>query len=259
VSRVLTSHVGTIDLLDLDAIGDFAGRRFLPYPFMYTKPARFAYAHEAEAYRASVPDRFMYGDMQVFTESTLAYHGADIRVECHAQYVGVDTPSVRLVAYRAGDLGFLAEQRPDDDAVDIYTISPYDLGAAIGECLVFDKPGQHDRIVVPEFAPQSSAQFATELAVNHADERSSDVVVPAAEVTVYATVQSHWRQTRNWGLDPHKRSLVWIRVDDDGDYLYAEDFSYAAPMTSKTLQDSIDRLVAEDVAILRDFRHSTAR
>src|SRR3984885_559783 len=133
MSGVLVRQVGILDLLDLNVISEFYGRDFLPYPFMFTQPSRFATRDEALAYASAVPDRFNHGDLGVFMQCVAAYDAADIRVECHIQYIPADTPSVRAMAYRTGQLGFFTQQRPDTDLIDIYTVSPYDLGAAICE------------------------------------------------------------------------------------------------------------------------------
>ena len=61
MSNVLTSHIGTFDLWDLNVISSFVGRDFMPYPFMFTRPSRFATGEEAKAYALTVPDRFQHG------------------------------------------------------------------------------------------------------------------------------------------------------------------------------------------------------
>lgn len=255
MSSVLVGQVGTLDLLDLKEIGKFYGRDFLPYPFMLKQGPRFATADEAEAYGNSVVDRFHYGDLGIFADCVFGYANADIRVECHVQYIPADTPSVRVAACRIGELGFFGAQRPDADLVDIYTLSPYDLGAAVCDELALTQPGRHPRIVVPEYAPEPQAEFDTgDFEVQHTLETSSEVIIPAKEVSAYSTVQSHWLPTRDWGFDSRKNAVVWIRIIDDGDYIYAPDFSHAVPMTRPALNLRIDELIAEDVEILREFR-----
>jgi hypothetical protein len=255
VSSVLISQVGTLDLLDLNAISEFHGRDFLPYPFMFTQPSRFATRDEALAYASMVPDRFHHGDLNVFMGCVAAYDAADIRVECHVQYIPADTPSVRVVAYRTEQLGFFTQQRPDADLIDIYTVSPYDLGAAVCEAVGLTQPGRHREIVIPEYVPRGGAEFDTDaFVVRHGLASRTEVTIPASEVTAYATVQSHWRPTRKWGPDPGKRAVVWVQICDDGEYIYVPDHSHARPMTKSVLHEEIDRLIADDVAILREFR-----
>jgi hypothetical protein len=254
VSRVLGRQVGTLDVLDLRAISEFYGRDFLPYPFMITQLAGFASKDEADAYINSVPDRFNHGDLAVFMECVTAYNAADIRVECHVQYIPDDTPSVRLNAYRTGQLGFFAAQRPDADLIDIYTISPYDLGAAICDAIPLSQPGRHGGIVIPEYVRKGQPDFDTGLVVRHHLDSSSHVTVAASEVTAYATVQSHWRPARNWGFDHGKSAVVWVRTNDDEEYIYVADHSFARPMTKRDLHERIDQLIADDIAILREYR-----
>src|SRR5437588_866210 len=51
--------------------------------------------------------------------------------------------------------------------------------------------------------------------------------MPRAAVTAFGTVQSHWRPTRRWGVDPGSKQAIWLQVEDDGDYLYQPDFKEA--------------------------------
>lgn len=255
MSGVLTGQVGTLDLLDVNAISEFHGRDFLPYPFMFTQGPRFATRDEAAAYVGAVPDRLLHGDLNRFLECLIAYDAADIRVECRVQYIPADTPSLRLIGYRAGHLGFLASQRPDADLIDVYTVSPYDLGQAIADAVSLSQPGMHSAIVIPEYVPRGKVEYDRgDFMVHDRPASELGVTVPASEVTAYATVQSHWRPTRRWGLDRGKRALVWVRVNDDGEYMYVSDQSHARPMTRPALREEIDRLIADDVAILREFR-----
>jgi hypothetical protein len=255
MSRVLSGQVGTLPLFDLDAIARFFGRDFLPYPFMFTRRTDFANRDEALAYANAVPDRYNHGDLNVFMDSVAAYHEADIRVECHVQYVPPDIPSMRVVAYRSDELGFFASQRPDADVIDVFTVSPYDLSAAICEAVPVTQPGQHPKIVVPEYLPRDGAEFDHgDFSVRHSSASSDEVTIAGSDVAVYATIQSHWRPMRQWGRDPSKPYLVWIRVRDDGEYLYEPDRLSAKPMTPAALRTRIDELIAEDIVLLREFR-----
>lgn len=255
MSGVLADRVGTIDLVDLNAISQFYGRDFMPYPFMFTRGPRFATRDEALSYTSAVPDRFNHGDLSIFMECMVAYESADIRVECHVQFIPADSPSQRLIAYRSGHLGFFAEQRPGDDLVDVYSLSPYDLGTAIADAVSLTRPGIHPEIVIPEYIPRGQAEFdGGSFVVQHKAASTREAIIPASEVSAYSTIQSHWRPTRRWGLDRGKRALVWVRVIDDGEYIYAPDNSHARPMTKPFLTEQINRLIADDVAILREFR-----
>jgi hypothetical protein len=249
--------IGSIDLLDLDIVSRFYGRDSLPYPLMFTQPPRFSWHDDYVEYARSVPDRFNHGDLAVFQECAASYVNADIRVECHVQYAPADTPSVRVVAARCDQAGFLAKQRPDEDVIEVYELSAYQLGPAVADSVALEKPGRRSGIVIPEWAPVSENTDATDdFTLDHSIEGApSATAVPLAEVTAYGTVQTHWRPTRHWGVDPGKNAAVWVRIKDDGDYLYQPDYSEANPMSRPVLAERIDRLISEDVKALRQFRN----
>jgi hypothetical protein len=249
--------IGSIDLLDLDIISRFYGRDFLPYPFMFTQPSRFSWHDEYVEYARSVPDRFNHGDLRILQECAGSYANADIRVECHVQYIPADTPNVRVIAYRLDQLGFMAKQKPDEDVVDVYELSPYLLGAAVADSVALEKPGRRSAIVIPEYAPVADdAADSEDFTSRHTIEGArSATEVPRAEVAAFGTVQTHWRPTRRWGIDPGKNAAVWVRIKDDGEYLCAADFSEAKPMSRPVLAECIDRLISEDVKALRQFRN----
>ena len=256
--------IGTIELIDLDIISRFYGREFLPYPFMLTRPSGLSSHDEYVKYARSVPDRFDCGDLADLQQCFGSYANADIRVECHVQYIPADTPSVRIVAFRLGQAGFMAQQRTDDDVVDIYELSPYLLGPAVAESVGLLKPGRRSGIVIPEYAraltsnagsSDNNAGASDDVTFRHTIEDTRNLIeVPRAQVTAYGTMQTHWRPTRSWGLEPGKNYAVWVRIKDDGDYLYKRDFSEATPVTGAVLAERVDRLISEDVKALRQFR-----
>jgi hypothetical protein len=224
---------------------------------MFTQGPRFATADQASAYTITVPDRLKYGDLSPFQAFITAYTQADIRVECHVQYIPADTASVRIMACRLDDRGFFSTQHPDDDVVDVYTVDPFQLGMAISEAVSFTEPGRHPRIVIPEYAPRQQAVYDTgDFEISHRMNSSTELTIPASEVCAFATVQSHMYPTRKWGVDREKYKLVWVRVEDDGDYIYAPDNSHATPLTASRLQDRVDRLIADDIAVLRQLRRN---
>jgi hypothetical protein len=249
-------QIGSIDVLDIDIISRAYGRDFLPYPFMITQPSRFGSYDEYTRYATSVPDRFNHGDLGLFRRWGASYARAEIRVECHVQYIPADTPSVRVLAHRLGELGYLAKQRPDEDIVDVYEVSPYDLGLAVAESVDLVKPGGIPEIVVPEMIPiPTTGGSAEELIVHDVVETPMATEIGAAAVRAFGSVQSHWHPTRSWGLDRGKNLAVWLGLEDDGEYLYTPDFSCAKPMRRPALTERIDQLIAEDVALLREFRN----
>jgi hypothetical protein len=249
--------VGSISLLDLDIINRSYGRDFLPFPFMFTQPPRFSRHDEYIEYARSVPERFNNGDLAIFQQCAGAYAGADIRVECHVQYIPADTPSVRVVATRFDQMGFLAKQRPDEDVIDIYELSPYLLGPAVADSVPSEKPGYRSEIVIPEYVRVSNNVTPSEdLTIRNTIEGAPNTIeVSSTEVTAFGRVQTHWRPTRRWGIDPGKKFATWVRIKDDGEYLYKPDFSAATPMTRPILTERIDRLISEDVKALREFRN----
>jgi hypothetical protein len=247
-------QIGSIDLTDLDIISRTSGRDFLPYPFMLTRPSGFSSHDEYVAYATSVPDRFNYGDLRIFRRWAASYVYAEIRVECHVQYIPADTPSVRVVGNRVRDLGYLARQRPDEDVIDVYEASPYDLGRAIAESAGLTKPGSRAEIVIPEYGiPADNPDAAEDFSILESP-TTPTAEVRRADVTAFGTVQSHWRPTRRWGLDRRKNAAVWVRIKDDGEYIYTPDFRRAKPLTVAILAERIDKLIAEDVAALKNFR-----
>jgi hypothetical protein len=250
--------VGSISLLDLDIISNFYGRDFLPYPFMFTRPSQFAWHDDYVEYARSVPDRFNYGDLRIFKDCATCYANADISVECHIQHIPADTPSIRAIAARRDQAGFLATQRPDDDVIDVYRLSPYLLGPAIAEVAGLQKPGRRSAIIIPEYVHVADSAPTSDNVIMHniVDGGPSATEVPDAKVTAFGTVQSHWRPTKQWGRDREKNIAVWVRIEDDGDYLYQPDFSEAKPLSRPMLAERIDLLITQDVKALRQFRNS---
>ena len=252
-SVVDLKRVGRIELRTVNAISEFYGRDFIPYPFMVRDPVHSALnADDAD----SAPDRFNHGDLRIFKQWFTTYMSADIRVECNVQYLGADTPSVRIMGHRSGEFGFLATQHVDD-TVEVFALSPYQVGAAVAGSVKPTKPGKHSKIIIPEYIPRRSrpvddpgTPFSVPIITS-----TAAVKVPESDVTVYATVQSHWQPARNWGIDRTKDTVVWVRVDDDGDYIYVPDYSHAKPMTVRDLRDGIDRLIGQDVSSLKTFRN----
>ena len=245
----------TIDLYDLKVLNEVHAYNFLPYPFMHTRPAEFGTVEDVAKHASTVRERYAGGDLKHLDKYMVSYAGADICVTLNIQYIPNDTPSVRIVAHRKDEQGFLAQQRPDVDLVDVYRLSPYELGAAISQRAAIDKPGQHAAIVVNEYLlPDQNVYDSGGFAVSETFVERAEVTVPRDDVTAYASVQSHWRRRAKWGPDWNKETLVWIQVRDDGDYIFASDMASAQPMTRSLLHERIDQLIAGDVAILREKR-----
>ena len=248
-------EIGALDLLDLQLINERYGRDLQPYPFMLTRPTRFEFVDEVTRYATQLPDRLRSGDLSMFARCLEAWVHADVTVTGHVQYIPADTPSVRVLAFRTGQSGYLVEQQANADLVDIYAVSPFELGAAVTKAMCLDKPGRHPRITIPEYMPTRSASMDTDdVVVRHDVSATSGVAVSASQMSAYAKVQSNWRPTGDWGIDPRTESLTWMRMKGDGDYLGTPDDSAGIPLTAALLCERIDELIAADLERLREAR-----
>jgi hypothetical protein len=247
--------VGEINLCDLAAIGRLQGQEGLPYPFGHTHPHKL---HDEPL--SSVADRLVHGDLRAFREWTGAYIDAEIWVACRVH--SVDSPDRRILAYRAGEAGYLACQRSNDDMVEVSRISAVDLGAAVAASVGLTTPGTQPRIVIPGYVGYFADRAAAEYDDGDDDEvysvrvavhRSSPThpVVADEDVTAIATIQSRWQPPRQWGVDWTKTVIICAQIDSDGDYIYAPDFSHAVPLTEQSLRGRIDGLIAEDISARR--------
>ncbi|WP_197376634.1 ESX secretion-associated protein EspG [Mycolicibacterium baixiangningiae] len=244
-----------MDLLDLQLINERYGRDSLPYPFMLTRPTRFEFVDEVAKHAAQLPDRLRSGDLSAFARCLDALPHADVTVAGHVQYIPADTPSIRVLAFRTGQAGYLLEQRADADVVDVYTVSPFELGAAIATAMSLEEPGRHPRIVIPEYVPIRPAVVDDgAVVVRHEVITEPGVKVSVSQLSAYAKVQSNWRPAREWGIDARKESLIWMRMKDDGDYLGVPDRSRGIPLTTALLSERIDGLIAADIEMLREAR-----
>lgn len=249
------NRVGSIDLVDLVGICELQGREGLPYPFWRTQ------AESSVQDASSLADRFTDGDLRVFREWAQAYVHADIWVECRVNYSSED-PDMRILAYRAGQSGFFASQRPGEDVVDVFTLSPYELGAAIAGSVGLTTPGADTQIVIPGYLEKfmgrvddaDDGDYEVEVSRPVSRPRRLGSVVQGADVTVMATVQSRCQPAREWGVNWGQKVVVWVQINDDGDYIYSPDFSHAIPVTAQNLSKRIDQLIAKDVAALRQAR-----
>jgi hypothetical protein len=256
---VTRREVGTLDLLDLQLINERYGRDPLPYPFMLTEPTRFEFVDELAEYASHLPERLRSGDLSVFAKCLDAWTRVDVTVTGHVQHIPGDTPSIRLLAFRAGQVGYLLEQRTDADVIEVSTLSPFELGAAIAQAMGLEAPGRHTRIVIPEFLPSRRAitQDDDDVVVRHDVIDNPGAKVPVSHLTALGTVQSSWRPAREWGIDTRRPSVTWMRMWDDGEYLGVPDRSRGIPLTVALLRDRIDNLIADDIAMLREFREES--
>lgn len=249
-------RIGEIDLDGLAAVCRLQGQDGLPYPFGH------AHAHvQHDEVAAAVADRFDSGDLSALRDWTDAYIAAEIWVVCRVHDSSADTADRRILAHRAGDAGFLASQRSNDDVVEVSTLSALDLGAAVAGSIELTNPGSRPRIVVPGYVGYfaeatgidddiDDAQYSVPVAVNRPTAPAHSGVADD-DVTAIATIQSRWQPARRWGVDWATNVVACIHIEADGDYVYTPAFSHAVPVTEHSLGERIDRLIAEDITALR--------
>ena len=255
IPEISRREIGTLDLFDLQLMNERFGRDSLPYPFMLTRPTRFEFVDDVARYAAQLPERLHAGDLGAFARCLEAWAHADVTVTGHVQYIPADTPSVRVLAFRTGQAGYLVQQQADADLVDVHAVSPFELGAAIANAMCLEQPGRHRRITIPEYVPARTAFLDTDdVVVRHEVSATSGVEVSASRMSAYAKVQSTWRPPGEWGIDPRKNSLTWMRIKDDGDYLGVPDRSGGIPVTVALLCERTDALIADDIETLRETR-----
>ncbi|OSC24997.1 hypothetical protein B8W67_19275 [Mycolicibacillus koreensis] len=213
---------------------------------------------------ATLADRLDHGDLRPFCAWLDAYVPADIWVECRVNYISED-PDIRMLAYRVGQSGFFAVQRRDEDVVDVFALSPYELGAAVAAAAEMRRPGVHPKIFIPGLLDDRRVSAD---AVGYKDDdeyeytpvrvaapRRSGSLLSPREVTVMTTVQSRCRPARTWGVDWGREAVVCLRIEDDGDYVYTPDFEHAVPVTTSDLARRTDQMISRDVAVLRHERN----
>jgi hypothetical protein len=260
VSGVVLHRVGEINLCDLEMIGRLQGQEGLPYPFGTTHPRE---QHDERI--PSVAERLEHGDLSAFREWAETYVAADIWVACRVHHSSADRHGRRILAYRAGEAGYLACQRSNSDIVDVSRLSALDLGAAIAGAVGLTEPGTQPSLVIPGYVGYFGHRAATEyddsddevwpvLVAAHRPPQPVHSVVADENVTAITTIQSRWQPPRHWGVDWTKNVIVYLQIDGDGDYVYRPDFSHAVPLTEHLLSERIDGLIAEDIAALRRER-----
>lgn len=246
--------VGEIELSDLATIGRLAGHEGLPYPFAHTR------ASDGER-QAFVSERFDNRDFAEFREWTDAYVAADIWVTCRVHHRSADMADGRILGFRGGDVGYLARQR-SDDVVEIFALPADDLGAASSGLAGLIRPGPHPRIVVPGYigyfdqpthdrvAEDEHLDVVSVLTAVNQPAPPNHRLVADDDVAAIAIIQSRCQPAREWGVDWGRPLVACVHVDDEGDYIYAPDFSHAVPVTVSALGDRIDRLIADDITAL---------
>jgi hypothetical protein len=257
---VVLHRVGEIDLCDLEMIGRLQGQDGLPYPLGCTHPRE-----QHDERMSSVADRLDHGDLSAFREWAETYVAADIWVACRVHHGSTDRSGRRILAYRAGNTGYLVSQGGNSHVVEASMLSAVDLGAAIAGAVGLTEPGTQPRIVIPGYVGYFGHRAATPsddsddevwpvLVAAHRSPRPVESVVADENVRAIATIQSRWLPPRRWGVDWTKSVIACLQIDGDGDYVYTPDFSHAVPVTEHILGERINGLIAEDIAALRRER-----
>lgn len=248
-------RLARVEVVGVEAISESFGRDFMPHPFVHTQPSPFTGLDGYARYSNELLARVNYGDLGGLKQWFSDYAAADLRVECVIDTGG--EPRRRLLAHRRGESGYLAIQQPDEDVVDVYSVSPSHLGAAIAGSANLIGPGEHVRITIPDIggAPPPRGEDTGRVSVHiQPNTAPGTVVLFRTDITTFARVQSRWRLARDWGFDRQKKAVVWVQIDGDGDYVYAPGYRYLTPVTARDLALRIDQLIAEDVAAIREAR-----
>ncbi|WP_370329537.1 ESX secretion-associated protein EspG [Mycolicibacterium hippocampi] len=251
--------VDSVAVVDLESACALFGWETLPYPLGRSRPVGSVWL----ATRAGEPiaERLAGGDLPGIRSWVESLVRSDVCVECRVHPFDVQTPDLRLHALRAGESGFVAVQTRDQDGVDvvdIYSVAPDALAAAIAESVGLVGAGAHPRIAVAgdgihlPAMPDTAEQYDDlGFPVQHAEsDELPDRVCGVSEVVATGTVQTRWAGERQWGTDPQSRILQWVQVSGDGDYVYEFD-GHAEPMTEDMLRSFIDGFIAEGMATTR--------
>lgn len=254
--RVSLKRLGQLEIVGVEAISESYGRDFMPHPFAHTQSSPFTGLDGYTRYSRELIERINNGDLGGLKDWFADYVSADLRVECVIDTN--DQPRRRLLAHRRGSAGYLAIQQTDEDIVDVYSLAPNQLGAAIAASADLTDPGEHATIVIPEMAGKQPARNENtgqvSVHIQPTTATGGTVAVSSTEITTFARVQSRRRPARDWGFDRDKKAVVWVRIDEDGDYVYAPGYKYLTPVTTRDLAQRIDQLITEDVAAIREAR-----
>lgn len=254
--QVAMNRLGDIGVRDAETITEACGGDFLPHPFGRPASSPFNSSAEFAEYQRSVVDRFQHGDLKVFTEWFTTYPLADIWIDC----LIISSSLHRIVAHRSGDDGFFATQRPDGDVINVFTVTAYDLGAAIAQAVPLTRPGQHTKLLKvagPWTRSRPAARPVFDGGVSVRNVALTPVgAIPQGVIATTGMVQSRHQPAREWGFDPRAEVLEFVTFQDDGDYVVtsAGERDHWVPVTRKLLARRIDELIAADVQAIRRAR-----
>ncbi len=259
--------VDRVAVVDLESACALFGRETLPYPLGRSRPVGSVWL----ATRAGEPiaDRLAGGDLRGVRSWVEALVRSDVCVECRVHPFDAHTPELRLHALRAGESGFVAVQTRDQhgvDVVDIYSVAPDALAAAIAESVGLVGAGAHPRIALAgdgNHLPKKpvTAEDFDDLGFpvrrDEPDELSARVL-DVSEVVATGTVQTRCERAQHRGTDPQSRILQWVQVSGDGDYIYDFD-GHAEPLSADMLRSFIEGFIADDMEAARARRVNVNR
>jgi len=78
MSQTALTKLGSIRLPEVEALSTYAGRDFIPFPFLATEENPHTYAEDYGAFASSVIERYQQGDLQIFAKWARTYESADI-------------------------------------------------------------------------------------------------------------------------------------------------------------------------------------
>jgi hypothetical protein len=251
----MSRNLGTVSILELQALAAHIGRAVLPYPFRFTKPVAQSYEHEMREYRNEIRDRVTAGEFAHLRRwLDVALRDAEIRVD---SMVTTATDVVAAVsATRWQELGFVAVQ-DNDDNVTVHQVSAYEIGAEVAKLArLGGKPGVHPRVEIPSVRVHTrrSASIATGTVVVDGVKAADPLpVIPFEKLVAGGRIHVDHRTTAAWSPDRSKEFIAWVNTAD-GDYVVQPPYEFAKPVTRNELAAGIDRLIAAEAARLREKR-----
>ncbi|WP_099041609.1 ESX secretion-associated protein EspG [Mycobacterium neglectum] len=251
----MTRNLGTLTVLELHTFCQEYGRGALPYPFRFTKPVPYRYEGELRSYRTGLMERFAAGEFAHLRRwLDVQLRDAEIRVE--SMFMNTREITAAFSATRWHDLGFIANQGADD-VISVRQMSAYEIGTEIAKLAALSGvPGSHSKVSVPSLDVRArptagsradSAIFDEMTTVDPLNVISFDELVAGGEI------HTDHRPPTQWAPDRTKEFIGWITTAD-GDYVVQAPYEFATPVTRTQLTRSINRLIAGDVAELRDLR-----
>lgn len=236
MTSVQWDAVGSVAVVDLEAACEAYGRE-LPQPLGRSRPVGSVWLLTRDV--GPIEDRLRDGDLRGIRGWVEAVARPEVSVSCRLSYSDEDARDLRLHAMVVDGTARVAVQRTDADGVDtvdIHSLWPGDLGAAVAGAIGLTGPGAQPRIAVTgcgDRLPAPAIEERDEFGFSGMD--SGALAVDETEVSGIGAVQI---RADSWG-----ETLQWVHVDGDGDYLYAADEGYAEPVDATMLRRTLDDLI----------------